>query len=186
MQKIEECDSTCYEETLESSSIVKKNVHFESQQSINKQAANDLNNETLDFIQTETESGTPPKNNTTNHRNAKVKLRQKSNSKYLVCFKASRKERSSDIFEHNVPGLSENSITTSNSIKSFDDEQKIKNPSKSKVNIHLNRTIAEPLLSSPNNSYELNKVSNHQRYGFRTQVLRIFRQFNLKNQSCCK
>ena len=195
MQKIEEWDSSCFEESVDSSTVVKKNVHFSKSQEKDGDQLNELNNQgTLDSIHSETESGTLPEINTTNNH-AKVKRRYNNkksiNSKYLVCFKSSnRKDRAIDLTDHNNKdniNSSENSIATSNVnyISSFDDEQRNKKTSKSKVNIHLNRTQAEPLISQINNSYELNKVSN-QRYGFRTHVLRIFRQFNLKNQCCCK
>ncbi len=198
MQKIEECDSTIDSEShtshypfIRSVSVSKKSVHFESNFSIKNSLTDtiiDSPSDNLNVIRK-----IRPKNNSssklTSTKNNLIPLKKRrqinlSTSKYLVCFKnsSSKKEKSLE---------SSDDVATSK-IEAYDNLQAEKStPKQTKTeNSSFNNNIHKKSESFESNqsNFEFNKNVKEQNIseGFSTSFMKIFRQFNLKNQCCCR
>ena len=184
MQKIEECDSTNDSESHTShypiirlASVNKKSVHFEpnfsKKNSLSDTVVDSPSSDNLNVIRK-----IPAKNSKLTSTNLiPLKKRRRINmstSKYLVCFKngKSRRETSEDI------------DSATSKLEVYDNVNATKLANNNITNINKKPGSFE----SNQSTFEFNKNTKEREIsgGFSTNIMRIFRNFNLKNQCCCR
>ncbi len=198
MQKIEECDSTNDSESHTShypiiriSSVIKKSVHFEPNSS-KKNSLNDTvdspSSDNLNIIrQIPSKNDNSKLASTNNGISNLIPLKKRrrtsiSTSRYLVCFRKSsnKKEKSEETSEETASKLE-----VYDNVNSTKEQSKIIN-TENNTNINNNKKTGS--FESNQSTFEFNKSPKDKQIseGFSTNVMRIFRQFNLKNQCCCR